>query len=100
MDTSDIDLLSRYTSFRDAEAFAQIVERYQRLVFATCRRILRDPNNLDDAAQETFLRLTKNVRAKGINLGPWLHCCARNVAIDFNRRQATRLRHESAAAQS
>jgi RNA polymerase sigma factor (sigma-70 family) len=100
MTTSDVDLLSQYTRSRDAEAFAQIVERYQRLVFATCRRVLRDPNNLDDATQETFLRLAKNVEAKRINLGAWLHCCARNVAIDFNRRQATRFRHEFTAAHS
>ncbi|HEY1683578.1 MAG TPA: sigma-70 family RNA polymerase sigma factor [Tepidisphaeraceae bacterium] len=100
MAMSDAKLLHRYSLQRDAEAFAQIVEQYQRLVFSTCRRVLRDPNNIADATQETFLRLARTASAKQIHLGAWLHRCAMNVAIDFNRRQQTRRRHETAAARS
>src|SRR5690348_1057434 len=94
----ELDLLQRYAARRDAEAFAQIVRDYQRLVFAPCRRRLHQSADLDDAVQETFLRLAQNAAQLRTNLGGWLHTCALNVATDLNRRQSTRQRHESAAA--
>ncbi|MGA2442011.1 MAG: sigma-70 family RNA polymerase sigma factor [Tepidisphaeraceae bacterium] len=90
------DLLARYAEKKDAEAFAQIVTQYQRLVFATCRRTLRNPADVDDAVQETFLRLAQKASGLHTNLGGWLHACAANIAIDMNRRRTSRLRHESA----
>ncbi len=91
------DLLGDYAVRRNAEAFAQIVEQYQRLIFATCRRKLH-PDDVDDAVQETFLRLAQRAGEVRSNVGGWLHACAVNVAIDMNRRRSARQRHESAAA--
>ena len=90
--------LGRYALHRDAEAFAVLVQQYQRLVFATCRRRLHSPADTDDAVQETFLRLAQNAGDIHGNLGGWLHRCAVNTSIDLNRRHSTRLRHETAAA--
>ena len=96
--TTDFDLLADYTKTLNAEAFAQLVERYQRLVFSTCRRRLHAAGDVDDAVQETFLRLAKTATARRDNLGAWIYRCAVNVATDHNRRRSTRDRHESAAA--
>ncbi len=96
MTTNDADLLDRYAARRDAEAFGQLVDRYQRLVWATCRRRVRAAGDVDDAVQETFLRLARS--GPRANLGGWLHRCAANVSADLNRRHATRARHEAAAA--
>jgi len=90
-------LLAQYAANRDAEAFAQIVTQNQRLVFATCQRKLRNPDDVDDAVQETFLRLVQKAANLHTNLGGWLHACAVNVAIDINRRRESRSRHESAS---
>lgn len=90
--------LSAYAATRDAEAFAQIVEQYQRLVFATCRRKLHDPADLDDAVQETFLKLAQKAGELKTNVGGWLHRCAVNVSIDINRRRSRQRKHDSAAA--
>jgi len=84
-----------YAEHRSAEAFARIVDRYQRLIFATCRRKLH-PDDVDDAVQETFLRLAQRAGEVRSNVGGWLHACAVNVAIDMNRRRSARQRHESA----
>src|SRR5580658_3014345 len=63
---------ARYAATRDSEAFAEIVTRYQRLVFATCRRKLRNPADVDDAVQETFLRLAQRAAELHTNPGGWL----------------------------
>jgi DNA-directed RNA polymerase specialized sigma24 family protein len=52
------------------------------MVLGVCRRWLRDPNDLDDALQATFLvlaRIAGCLRGRG-GLGPWLHGVARRVA--------------------
>src|SRR5271170_204377 len=90
--------LAQYAKTRDAEAFAQLVTQYQSLVFATCRRQLRNPADIEDAVQETFLRLAQKASQLHTNLGAWLNTCAVNVSIDINRCRQSRLRHESAAA--
>lgn len=91
--------LQQYASERDAEAFSRIVEEYQRFVLATCRRRLHDPSDVDDAVQETFLRLAKKADELKSNVGGWLHRCAVNVSTDLNRRRAARRQHEHAAAE-
>ena len=40
----------------DADAFRHLVERDSRLVIGVCARILRDPTEAEDAAQEAFIR--------------------------------------------
>ncbi len=90
--------LDRYAKTRDAEAFAEIVHEYQSLVLATCRRKLANPADVDDAVQETFLRLARKASHLHSNLGAWLHRCAVNVSIDINRRRRARAEYESAAA--
>ena len=95
---TDANLLSEYATRRDPEAFARLVERYQRPILATCRRVVRQPQDVDDAVQETFLRLAQKAGELRSNLGAWLHRCAVNVSTDLNRRRSTRAKHESAAA--
>jgi RNA polymerase sigma factor (sigma-70 family) len=90
------DLIARYATNKDADAFAQIVEQYQQLVFATCQRVLHNRADVDDAVQETFLRLAQKASTLRSNLGGWLYTCATHIAADMNRRRRTRSRHESA----
>lgn len=87
-----------YAIHKDAEAFAQTVSQYQRFVLATCRRQLRNPADVDDAVQETFLRLAQRAAELQTNIGAWLHTCAINISIDMNRRRAARHRHEASTA--
>src|SRR5262245_403127 len=95
---SQADPVTTYATTRDAEAFAQLVNEYQRLVFATCRRKLHDQADVDDAVQETFLKLAQRAGELRSNVGGWLHRCAVNVAIDINRRRQRRAKYESQAA--
>src|SRR5215470_18978564 len=56
-------------------AFAAMVERHGPMVLRICRGVLRDPNDVEDAFQATFLVLVRRARALWVedSLGPWLH---------------------------
>jgi RNA polymerase sigma-70 factor (ECF subfamily) len=73
----------------DAEAFTYLVEAYQRPVFNLCYRMLGNPQDAEDAAQETFLRAYKNLRRYD-NTRPfstWILSIAAHYCIDQTRRQ-------------
>ncbi|MDX9972209.1 MAG: sigma-70 family RNA polymerase sigma factor [FCB group bacterium] len=85
-------LFDRWNASRDAEAFSEIATRYAGLVYATCRRILNDPSEAEDVAQECFVYLLE--RRDGSPLGPWLHRLATHRALDRLRGNARRARRD------
>src|SRR5262249_39998029 len=83
---SDAQLLERFLSRGDAEAFEALVGRHGPMVLSVCRGILRDPHDAEDAFQATFLVLVKNggtIRGRDA-LGGWLHKVAHRVANHGN----------------
>ena len=74
----DRQLLERFADWRGddtGKAFAELIRRHGPLVLATCRRLLHDPNDADDAFQATFMVLARkagSVRSPD-SLGPWLY---------------------------
>ena len=71
----------------DAEAFAWLVERHERMVLRTGLRLLGRLDLAQDAAQETFLRLHRHLRSfdESRELGPWLYRVVVNVCRDAVR---------------
>lgn len=87
----------------DVDAFGELVRRYERAVWATAWRYLRDRHAAEDVAQETFLvafsRLGRLRRSDSI--GVWLLRIAHRQALLARRRKrkANSLdSHEEAAA--
>ena len=79
----DAELLARFADRRDEAAFEAIVRRHGPMVLATCRAVLRDDHDADDAWQSTFLTLARRagaLRADGGSLGPWLFTVAHRIA--------------------
>ena len=79
---SEGQLLDRFVARRDGDAFEAIVARHGSMVLAVCRDHLRDPNDVDDAFQATFLVLVRragSLRRRDL-LGNWLYGVARRVA--------------------
>lgn len=85
-------------------AFRELVDRFQRRVFAVCRRTLPDDGDAEEATQEVFVRLAgKAATFRGdAKLSTWLYAVARNVATDRVRyevrRPATPVEDVAAAA--
>src|SRR5271166_3661756 len=80
---SESQLLDRFTTARDEAAFEALVELHGPMVLGVCRQFLRDPNDVDDAFQATFLVLVRkagSLRQKNL-LGNWLYGVACRVAL-------------------
>ena len=89
----DGQLLERYLARGDETAFEALVDRHGPMVLGLCRRMLRDPRDIEDAFQGTFLVLVRTGRAiRERNLvSTWLYRVAYRVARQV-RSQAFRLR--------
>ena len=88
----DGQLLERYLSRRDEVAFEALVDLHGPMVLGLCRRILRDPRDVEDAFQATFLILVRKASAirDPSHLSNWLYGVAYRVA---NRARTNTLRH-------
>jgi len=85
---TDEALLSRARK-GDGHAFSALVQRYERLVYRVAYRLLGDPDEADDAAQEVFVRLFDSLadfRGEA-RLSTWLYRATRNRCVSTLRRQ-------------
>jgi RNA polymerase sigma-70 factor, ECF subfamily len=73
----------------DDEAFARLVELYQKPVYNLCYRMLGNPGEAEDAAQEAFLRAYKNLRRydSARPFVTWLLSIASHYCIDQLRKR-------------
>ena len=76
----------------DAEAFGEIVRRWERRIFALTYGMLGREDDARDATQETFLAAFRNLRGfRGeAKVSSWLHRIAVNQCISRQRRSKTR----------
>ena len=79
---SDQEVLCRYVNDRDPAAFEAILGRHGGMVANVCRRILRNPEDAEDAFQATFLALACRAGSLRVaeSLGPWLYRVASRIA--------------------
>jgi RNA polymerase sigma-70 factor, ECF subfamily len=76
----------------DAEAFGEIVRRWERRIFALTYGMLGREEDARDATQETFLAAFRNLRGfRGeAKVSSWLHRIAVNQCISRQRRSKVR----------
>lgn len=93
--TSDEQIVERALT-GDAEAFGEIVRRWERRIFALAFGMLGREEEARDACQETFLAAWRNLRGfRGeAKVSSWLHRIAVNQCITRQRR--AKVRGESA----
>jgi RNA polymerase sigma-70 factor, ECF subfamily len=72
----------------EARAFAQLYHRYKHRVYAYCYRLLRHPQNAEDATQEVFLKIHRSLHQleNPASLQTWIFSIARNEAFTILRR--------------
>lgn len=76
----------------DADAFGEIVRRWERKIFALCFGMLGREDDARDAVQEAFIsayRSLKNFRGEA-KVSSWLHRIAVNQCLTIKRRAKTR----------
>ncbi len=73
----------------DLAAFERLVATYERRVYATALRLLGSLEDAQDAAQETFVRLYRNLsRIDEARVQAWLYRVTVNVCRDIGRERA------------
>jgi RNA polymerase sigma factor (sigma-70 family) len=84
----DRQLLQRFITSKDPDAFRVLIDRHGPMVLAVCRGVLREQHDAEDAFQSTFLALAR--RAGTIKqcetIGPWLHRVAFRTARQARRK--------------
>jgi RNA polymerase sigma factor (sigma-70 family) len=92
-EAADVVLLERFVQGRDEVAFAALVARYGAMVLHSCRRVLGDAQESEDAFQATFLILARKAPTlrRPEALPGWLHGVARRVALKARKKSATRI---------
>lgn len=91
MSTADAELVAR-SRRHDAEAFSELVERHQRLVFGVALARCHDPALAEDVAQEAFVAAWRDLdRLRDVDrVGSWVAGIARNLAASAARDRARR----------
>lgn len=59
VDRTDADLLDGFARANDESSFAALIERHGQAIFRTCRTILGDRHDAEDAFQATYLLLAR-----------------------------------------
>jgi RNA polymerase sigma-70 factor, ECF subfamily len=87
----DFELIKRAQD-GDSAAFNEIVLVYRKRVLGTISRLIARPEDVEDVAQEVFLRLyfsLDQLRTAEV-FEPWLYRLTVNAAYDYLRRQRRR----------
>src|SRR5712671_5775579 len=93
----DFELIERARGGNDA-AFNQVVLAYRKRIMGTIARLIGRPEDVEDVAQEVFLRLyysLDQLRTPEV-FEPWLYRLTVNASYDYLRKQ--RRRNESRMA--
>src|ERR1051325_7136993 len=87
-DAKDIQLMKRIAA-EDTMAFEKLVERHQRLVLGTVARMLGNTSDVEDVAQQVFLRVWKSAKRyePRARFTTWLLKITRNLVFNEMRRR-------------
>src|ERR1700727_2988718 len=84
--------LVRRAQSGDEAAFREIVERYQSKVFSIIHGIVRQPNDVEDIAQQVFAKIYLSVRNFDFrsSLITWIYKITVNECFDYLRKRKVR----------
>jgi RNA polymerase sigma factor (sigma-70 family) len=99
-DPTDIALLLAYLDNGDSAGMDALVRRHGPMVWATCKQMLPDPSEAEDAFQATFLVLVQSAKnLRGVkSLGGWLHGVAVKVCWKSRRGAARQKQRDAKSA--
>lgn len=85
---SDEALIQKIAN-QDTEAFQELIERFQSLVFNTAYRFVGNVHDAEDLAQEAFLRVFKNAGryVPSAKFKTWFLRVVTNLCLDFIKKK-------------
>jgi RNA polymerase sigma factor (sigma-70 family) len=89
------ELIIKNAAEGDEHAFRFIVEKYKGFVYAVCFNILKEPQEAENAAQETFLKVYRSLPGyeyRGFKT--WIGKIATTKSIDLYRKKASFVKKE------
>ncbi|OYY73133.1 RNA polymerase sigma factor [Sphingomonas sp. 28-63-12] len=89
-DAASDDALMARLAARDPVAFRMVVDRHALMIRRIGYRMLGDPSEAEDVAQEALARLWEHAgrwRPGGTGIGAWLHRVSVNACLDRIRRR-------------
>ena len=97
----DSELIRLYAEAGSQPAFAELVRRYARLIYATCLRETQDRTLAEDATQGVFLLLSGKAGAlkRCETLAGWLYSASRYIARNLMKQERRRQKTELQAVQ-
>jgi RNA polymerase sigma factor (sigma-70 family) len=83
------DRLTRRAAGGDEHAFAAIFDRYHQGLYRYCLAIVGDPQDAQDALQNTMVKVLRALpgEERKLELKPWLYRIAHNESIELLRRR-------------
>jgi RNA polymerase sigma-70 factor (ECF subfamily) len=101
--STDHDLILR-SRRGDAEAYGELITRYETGVFNVCYRILHERGEAEDLAQESFMRAYDRLDTFDLEreFGPWIRRVAANLCLNHleSRHNTTEIMEELDADES
>ena len=86
MENTDPPLIRRCLA-NDAAAFEELLNRYKNQIFSFILRLVRNPEDAEDLAQETFVKAFRGLNSYDTSRPfiSWLFRIAHNTCVDFLR---------------
>ena len=88
---TDVELV-RAAAAGDSAALSELVERHSARVYGICLRYFRNPEDAEDATQETFVALLRRASSfqERAQFSTWLYRVATNACNDLARKRSRR----------
>src|SRR3954471_21007495 len=83
----------------ERDVLEQLTWTHRPLVVSVCRRYLRRPEDVEDAVQDTFVKLARRGVKAGDNVAGWLGAAAYSSCVDLIRRTGRERRRQEGLAQ-
>jgi RNA polymerase sigma-70 factor (ECF subfamily) len=102
IERTDETLIAQFQERGDREALASLLRRHQSPVYSYLLRLLRNPHDAEEAAQETFLRVLRGLAGYRSELPfrPWLYRIAQNCARTVAARKSEQGDRERRASEN
>ncbi|GMW01671.1 MAG: hypothetical protein AMXMBFR84_28080 [Candidatus Hydrogenedentota bacterium] len=84
----------RWANQNNTKTFDELVKRYSGMVYGTCRRMLGDSAEAEDATQECFVALAQSQSVRQDAVGAWLYGVATRKCLHRLRTNRRRLARE------